>query len=167
MISPQPATPISSSDVDSHPLSRSPSDIPVNLSTMGELLRSHEQDIVDRVVLQLTSNNQNPQSCTPQHARQLPIPPQGTQPHQPNSSHSGIARLESQLGEFRKQREQGLADVREPKALGMYYPSEPLFPQGSESTSTITVSVEVQFPGVAWGTLVQIIENRFKATNIY
>jgi len=65
-ISPQPATLISSRDVDCHTLLRSPSDIPINLSTMRELLRSHEQDIVDQVVLQLTSNNQNPLSPTPQ-----------------------------------------------------------------------------------------------------
>jgi len=134
---------------------------------MRELLRSHEQDIVDRVVLQLTSNNQNLKSATPQHAQQLPIPTQGTQPHQPNSTHSRIAALESQLAELRNQSEQGLADMREPRALGMYDPSQPLFPHESESASTIAASVEVLFPEVERGTLVQIIENRLKPTNIH
>jgi len=71
-ISPQSASAISPSDVDSYISSRSSSDIPINLSTRRELLRSHEQHIVDPVFLQLTSNNQNPQSPTPQLAQQLP-----------------------------------------------------------------------------------------------
>jgi len=166
-ISPQPATPISSRDVDSHTLSRSPSDIPINLSTMRELLRSHQQDIVDRVVLQLTSNNQNPLSPTPQQTQQPPFPTRGTQPHPHNPTHSRIAILESQLAELRKQSEEDLANMREPRAPGTYYPSQPLFPHESESASTITASVEVLFPGVERSTLVQIIENRFKPTNIY
>ena len=86
---------------------------------MREPLRSQEQDIVDQVVLQLTSKKQNPQSPTPQHVQQLSIPTQGTQPHQHNSTQSRIAALESQLAELRKQSEQGLADMREPRALSM------------------------------------------------
>jgi len=119
------------------------------------------------VVLQLTSNNQNLQSPTPQHAQQLPIPTQGTQPHQPNSTHSRIAALESQLAELRKQSELGLADMRVPRALGIYDTSQLLFPHEGETTSTIAASVEVLFPGVQRGTIVQIIENMFKPTNIY
>jgi len=134
---------------------------------MRELYRSHEQDIVDRVVLQLTSNNQNPQSPTPQHAQPLPIPSQGTQPHQPHSTQSRIAALESQLAQMRKESEQGLADMRDPRAVCMYDPSQPLCPHESESASTIAASVEVLFPGVEPGTGVQIIENRLKLTNIY
>jgi len=42
-----------------------------------------------------------------------------------------------------------------------------LFPRESESVSTIAASVEVLFPGVERSTLLQIIENRFKPTNIY
>jgi len=134
---------------------------------MRELLRSYEQNIVDLVVLQLTSNNHNPQSPTPQHAQQLPIPTGGTQPHQPNSTQSRIATLESQLAELGKHSEQGLADVRELRALGMYDPSQSLFPHESERESTIAASLEVVFPGVERGTRVQSIENRFKPTNIY
>ena len=78
MISQQPATPISLSDVDSNTLSHSLTDILINLSMMRELLRLHEEEILDRVVLQLTSYNQNPKSPTFQHAQQLHIPTQGT-----------------------------------------------------------------------------------------
>jgi len=38
---------------------------------------------------------------------------------------------------------------------------------GSGSTSAISVSVKMLFPGVERSTLTQIIENRFKPTNIY
>ena len=119
------------------------------------------------MVLQLTSNNQNHQDPTPQPAQQLPVQTQCTQSHQPNSTQSRIAALETQLAELRKQSEQDLADIREPRALGMYDPSQPLFPHESESASTIAASVEVLFPGVERTTLVQIIENRFEPTNIY
>jgi len=40
-------------------------------------------------------------------------------------------------------------------------------PPAGESSSTTADSVEILFPGVERGTLVQIIENRFKPTNIY
>jgi len=52
-------------------------------------------------------------------------------------------------------------------ALSIYDPSQPLFPHESESASTIRASVQVLFPGVEQGTLVQIIDNRFKPRNIY
>jgi len=52
-------------------------------------------------------------------------------------------------------------------ALGIYDPSQPLFPHESESASTISASVEVPFAGVKRSTLVHNIENRFKPTNIY
>jgi len=71
------------------------------------------------------------------------------------------------LAKLRKQSGQGLAHRGEPRALGIYDPSQPLFSQDTKSQSTIAVSVEVLFPGVKCGTLVQIIENRFELTNIY
>ena len=75
--------------------------------------------------------------------------------------------LETQLAELRKQNEQDTADIREPRALRMFNPYLPLFPHETENASTIAASVEVLFPGVECSTLVQIIENRFKPTNIY
>jgi len=57
--------------------------------------------------------------------------------------------------------------MSEQSALGMYDPSQPLFPHLREGTSTIAASVGVLLPGVEHGTLVQIIKNRFRPTNIY
>ena len=49
----------------------------------------------------------------------------------------------------------------------MLYPTQtPIIDEGG-STSGIVDSVETLFPGVERSTLVQIIENRFKPTNIY
>ena len=110
------------------------------------------------MVLQLTSNNQAVLDPTPQHAQQLPIQTQRTEFYLPNPTRSRLAALETQLAELRKQNEQDPADIREPRALGMYDPSLPLFPHESESASTIAASVEVLFLGVERSTLVQIIE---------
>jgi len=48
----------------------------------------------------------------------------------------------------------------------MYNPSQPLFPHKSESASTIAASLEVLFAGVERGTLIKIIKNRSRRTNI-
>ena len=55
----------------------------------------------------------------------------------------------------------------EPATLGTYNPLHPTFQETGESPSNITESVELLFPGVQRSTLVQIIENQFKPTNIY
>ena len=49
----------------------------------------------------------------------------------------------------------------------MLNPAEPLMPNISESASGMMDSVETMLPGVERATLIQIIENRFKPTNIY
>jgi len=49
----------------------------------------------------------------------------------------------------------------------MYPPLPSSIVLGSESASGIAESVEILFPGVERATLIQIIENRFKPTNIY
>ena len=46
-------------------------------------------------------------------------------------------------------------------------PTPPHISRNRESASSITESVELLFPGVEHSYLVQIIENRFKLTNIY
>jgi len=58
---------------------------------------------------------------------------------------------------------------QEPRALGMDNPTHPSppIPQAGESASAMADSVETLFPGVERSTLIQIIENRFKPTNIY
>ncbi|KAG0137533.1 hypothetical protein HOY82DRAFT_535560 [Tuber indicum] len=53
------------SETDTHNLPHSPSNMPINIGTMRELLRSHEQEIIDRVVLRLNSQIENPHLHTP------------------------------------------------------------------------------------------------------
>jgi len=57
--------------------------------------------------------------------------------------------------------------MAEPRALGRYHPTHPFTAEAWESISSITESVESLFPGVERSILTQIIENRFKPTNIY
>ncbi|KAG0638324.1 hypothetical protein HOY80DRAFT_1048153 [Tuber brumale] len=156
------------SEPDARSLSVATVETPINLNTMRELLRSHEQDIVDRVVLQLSSRNlpqssimnTNPQASFYMHP--------GTQPSIPNPTLSRIAELESQLAQLRAQSEQERI-TNEPSPPGMFNPTHTLtsIPYPSESASGIIESVETIFPGVERTTLQQIIENRFKPTNIY
>ena len=54
-----------------------------------------------------------------------------------------------------------------PTDSGTYGPILPLSAEAHKSASNIVESVEILFPGVERSTLVQIIENRFKPTNIY
>ena len=134
---------------------------------MRALLRSHEQEIVDRVVNQLAS--QHPQTPQPP----LPNPPElqnlerGTRPAQRQSTHSRIAELENQLTQLREEREQEQALTAGARGPGMYSLNLPLIGAGCGSASAMAESVECLFPGVERGTLTQIIENRFKPTNIY
>jgi len=75
--------------------------------------------------------------------------------------------LESQLAQLRGEIEGEQRSDQEPGALGMYNPTHPPIPQAGESASAMADSVETLFPGVERSTLIQIIENRFKPTNIY
>ena len=135
---------------------------------MRELLRSHEQDIVDRVVLRLNSQQ------TPSHPL-VPSNPQvpqylalDTMPTLPNPTLSRIAELESQLAELRQAPQWQQLEMHEEHRLPSMYPPQvaSMYTKG-ESTSGIAESVEVLLPGVERSTLIQIIENRFKPTNIY
>ena len=82
-----------------------------------------------------------------------------------------ITELENQLAQLRA--EQELEEVRkegrrdEPATFGTYNPLHPTFQETWQSASSITESVVLLFPGVERSTLVHIIENRFKPTNIY
>ena len=144
-------------------------DIPINLTTMRELLRSHEQDIIDRVLQQLSTQthhrtipaSSNPLSTHPAIAnQQLP---------QPNPTQAKIQELESQLADVREQRaaEQARNENPEPGLPSMYNPTQFHMPPAGESASTTADSVEMLFPGVERSSLIQIIENRCKPTNIY
>lgn len=132
---------------------------------MRELLRSHEEDIVDRVFLRLSSQNNRPTATPPQlpTIRATPSPRE----QEPNTTLARIRDLENQLEQL--QAEQGSSQAnrlvgREP---GMYNHTPPLAGLGIENASATAESVEALFPGVERSTLAQIIENRFKPTNIY
>ena len=143
---------------------------------MKELLPAHEEDIIDRVVLQLRTQPSLqptvPSSNSPvlhsHHTGTQPIqyyPPSSTQPAQPNSIAARIAELESQLSELRAANlpEQSRFDQTH---LGTSYPTQyPIEAEGETARGVVT-SVETLFPGVERSTVVQIVENRFKPTNI-
>jgi len=147
------------------------------MTTMRELLHSHEQDIVDHVVLQLRTQPTPQPSTIPAKPPGLHHPPTDTQSslhYRPPGTHTPfgnptlvrIAELDTHLAESRvaEQREQPLPELRAP---GTSYPIQPLIIAEGESASRMVESVETIFPGVERSTLVQIIENRFKPTNIY
>ena len=162
----QPRTPSIPRQTNSSPVSHAASETSINLNTMRELLRSHEQDIVDRVLHQLTSQNPPQHSIvnTEQHSGSHQRT--RTQPPPPNPTMAKIAELESQLAQLRAQNEleQSLIEQNPP---GMLNSTQIPITDQCESASEIIDSVETMFPGVERATLLQIIENRFKPTNIY
>jgi len=151
---------------DTQSLPASSPDLPINLNTMRELLRSHEQDIVHRVMDQLNSRN-NSQPRIPQPSSQIPhhSPPRIlTSPVNPILAK--ITELEDQLAQLRAANSQEHI-LTESRAHGTLIPTQTTIQTEGESASGIVHSVETLFPGVERGTLIQIIENRFKPTNIY
>jgi len=136
---------------------------------MREQLKSHEQDIIDRVVLQLRTPNQPPSLLQAQNIQPL-REPQLTSTHlTPSLSMNRIQELENQLAQLRAETELLHEGNQAQQVAGMYNPTQTTLLQTGESASaTATVNlVEALFPGVERNTLVQIIENRFKPTNIY
>ena len=134
---------------------------------MRALFRSHEQGIVDRVVYQIASQHtrfSQPHIPNPRVSHRHEASPLPAQQH---STHSRIAELECQLAELREQNEQEQAITTALRGPGMYDLNAPLMGQGGGSASAMAESVECLFPGVERSTLTQIIENRFKPTNIY
>jgi len=128
----------------------------------------HEQEIVDRIVQQLNSQSLLMPALTQpilSDGRSLP-PPSGTQPPSANPTLMKIAEQESQLATLRapEERQDQLA---QPGALGTFNPIQSMIPLTDESASRVLDSVEIMFPAVERATLVQIIENKFKPTNIH
>ena len=163
-----PATPTIPSEEyrESSPLQES--DMPINLSMIQQLLRSHQQEIVDRVINQLSSENHVQQLNT----SHISLPPSPTIVNpllpQSNPTHARIGELESQLAELRGQiAAEERRQIHEPGRASTYIPTQHRTQPAGESASTMADSVENLFPGVERGTLIQIIENRFKPTNIY
>ena len=75
--------------------------------------------------------------------------------------------LESQLAQLREQEAHEQRIPHAPGALGTYNPTQDLVATIGESISGTMESVEILFPGMERETLVQIIQNLFKPTNIY
>ena len=95
-------------------------EIPISLHTMRELLRSEEQHIIDRVILQLTSRNET--RAMP-HPGSLPAPPastHGVQPPQPSSTRIRIAQPAGQLAPLREESQQEATIPQEPRTQGTY-----------------------------------------------
>ena len=120
----------------------------LRLDDIRELLQSHEEDIVNRVVYQL--NSQNPNSSRHNHAGPTPQPAPSNHftTEQPrNLTSHRITELENQLAQLRA--EQELEEVRredrrdEPATFGTYNPLHPTFQDTGESASSITESVEI------------------------
>ena len=137
----------------------------ISLDDMRELLRSHEEEIVNQVVLQPQSQNPamtpNPplrREIPPAHRRQQPPPP---------TTNAQVAELEDQIAQLQAERAAGLGANGNIRDTGMYNPALPQAPLANQIASGIAESVEALFPGVERSTLTQIIENRFKPTNIY
>ncbi|KAG0639758.1 hypothetical protein HOY80DRAFT_1072416 [Tuber brumale] len=82
-----PESQISPSEPGTRTLSVPPSNVPINLSTMRELLRSHEQDIVDRVVLQLRAQPPPPSNNYSPNLTSLTLP-HPWHPASPSQSHT-------------------------------------------------------------------------------
>jgi len=138
----------------------------ISLDGMCQLLRSHEQDIVDRVVLQLRAQNGVTSSSTiPANLVTTPY----RQSHQvvPGPTLSRITDLETELAQLQAERQLGQTKAHLLREPGTYDPTMPLATIVPESTSSTVESVEILFPGVERSILAQIIENRFKPTNIY
>ena len=120
---------------------------------------------MDRVVLALSSNGNIPH---PQNYIALQAPDlRAHQLPQTQQSQTRIMELESQLAQLREEETQEQRMHHAPGALGTYNPTRDMIATIGESVSGTVESVEILFPGVEQGTLVQIIENRFKPTNIY
>ena len=143
------------------------SDLQIHLNTMSELVRSHEEDIVERVVQRLGSQNSIlPKAPTSNILAQHPAA-LVNRPSQDKPTIAGVTVLESKLA---RQREQGIQNQiisNGQRAIGMFKSNQPLPLQASEGALAIGDSVEVLIAGVERATLVQTMEKRCKPTNIY
>ena len=96
----------------------------INLNTMRQLLRSHEQDIVDLVLLQLRGPNPTIANNPPTSPQQFRQEPQGPHTQQSRRTLGRIVELENQLAALSGEMESGEGRNREPRALGTNSPTE-------------------------------------------
>jgi len=132
---------------------------------MRELLRSHEEDIVNQVVRRLQPQVSSPTSNREHNHQPVPDPPR--QELQTDPTLLRIAELEAQLSQLWAEREPRVRAGQASRELGTYSSIPLPVVTEFESASGTAESVEALFPGVEWSTLTQIIENQFKPTNIY
>jgi len=139
----------------------------LRLNDIRALLQSYEHEIVNRVVTQLNTHQPPAPPPTPINRRTAAHPPIPGQSR--NLTSMKITELENQLAELRTAQdiEQAETTGEEPRALGTYNPTYSFSRNMQENASGIPELVELLFRGVERSTLVQIIENRFKPTNIY
>jgi len=139
----------------------------LRLNDIGTLLQSHEQEIVNQVVTQLNVHQPPAPPPTPINRHTAAYPPIPV--HSLILTSMRITELENQLAELHgaQDLEQAETTGEEPRALGTYNPSYSFSRDMRENGSGIPESLKLLFPGVECSTLVQIIENRFKPTNIY
>ena len=128
----------------------------ITLHDMRELLRSQEDEIVDRILLRPCSSN-NPTSTPPLNRHPAQQLPSGQQPPL-KTTNSRIAELESQLAQLQAERghTQANPDLALAQEPGTYNPILPLLTVGTESASALGESVEALFPGIEGSTLTQI-----------
>ena len=156
------SAPSNTSVRESSPQAALPGNDGISLDDMRQLLRSHEQDIVNRVVLQLRSQNPNLTQRSP------PTEPPPVHVQASNSTANRVAELENQLAILQAERDLMQGTSLMPRELtGMYNLNQLPTPVATGSASAMVESVEMLFPAVERSTLTQIIENRFKPTNIY
>lgn len=160
-----PATPHTPSTSETIRQSHQSGNATITLDNIRQLLESHERDIVDRVVLHLQAHNPSHSHTSVPPTRRRPATGSPLLEH--NRTSNRIAELENELVQLRAEQELIQNTAQAQSHLGTYHPLMPTAMADIESASGIVESVEVLFPGVERGTLTQIIENRFKPTNIY
>jgi len=158
-------TPIPPTLYESSPQATPMSSQAFSIEDMRELLRSHEEEIVDRVFLRLNSQNHGQRSSPTRITTLLWNTPR--EPPESNGTAARITELERQLAGLQAEREvmQDNAPIR--REGGMYNLILPRAGMELGSASATAESGERLFPGVERSTLAHIIENRFKPTNIY
>ena len=128
--------------------------------------QSHEQDTFNQVIQQLSAQYPPLQTLCPLRTQKLPHRVASTHLLMQSATVSKIAELECQLAQLRDEREQERATMEGLQAPGMYNPCPSAIPHPSGSASGIAGSVVVLCPDIKRSTLVQIIENWFRPTNI-
>ena len=115
-------------------------------------LQLQEQEIVDRIVLRLSSNS------NAEHLQNYIVPEaldlRRHRPPQKLPSETLMMELESQLAQLRVQEAHEQRICHAPEALGRYNPTRDLVATIGESIYNKVESVEILFPGMERKTLV-------------